>query len=62
MLGGTDMSQFDLVLGLSIFHHLAYRTSFEEVRQLIKKITAKTDFLMEAATREEGEKWSGSLL
>ena len=61
VLSSNDMSQFDLVLGLSIFHHLAYRTSFEEVRELLKNITIKTDFLMEAAIREEGEKWSTSL-
>ena len=61
VLNSTDMEQFDLVLGLSIFHHLAYRTSFEEVRRLLKNISDKTDFLMEAAIKEEGEKWSNSL-
>lgn len=57
-----DDCQFDLVLGLSVFHHIAYHHGFERVKSLINTLRQRTNAgVFELALPEEAQLWSSSL-
>jgi O-antigen chain-terminating methyltransferase len=54
--------QFDIVLGLSVFHHLCREHGADYTRRLLAKIASVAEiFLFEAALRSEPVYWSPSL-
>jgi len=57
-----SLQQFDLVLGLSVFHHICHEKGFEYTRGLLSVVAQKTEvFLFESALRSEPLYWSPSL-
>lgn len=57
-----EKDSFDLVLGLSVFHHVAHEKGTEYVQGLLRRLSSKTQAqLLEFALREEPVYWSVSL-
>ncbi|MFC7520580.1 methyltransferase domain-containing protein [Xanthomonas populi] len=54
--------EYDLVLGLSVFHHLVHAQGVERVRRLCQKLADSTEAgIFEMALREEPLYWAASL-
>lgn len=55
--------EFDLVLGLSVFHHIGHADGADRARQLLTELSARSNaaLLLEFAVREEGVYWAKSL-
>lgn len=53
--------QFDLVLGLSVFHHIVYRMGIEFVRQLLQELSGKVGVcIFEFALSKEPVYWAST--
>lgn len=61
-LGRLPRDGFDLILGLSVFHHLCHRMGRDAVRQLVSTIGDVCDVLVcEQAVADEPMYWAASL-
>lgn len=61
-LENTDLSQFDLVLGLSVFHHVLKYSGEEKTQALLQKLADSVDVaLFEFAVKEEPMSWAALL-
>ncbi|WP_161600130.1 methyltransferase domain-containing protein [Aurantimonas manganoxydans] len=57
----TNISDYDVVLGLSVFHHLFFSFGKERTHDLLRRLSSKVEgAIFEIATREEGPYWSSS--
>ncbi|MDB2643189.1 methyltransferase domain-containing protein [Luminiphilus sp.] len=57
-----DESKFDVVIGLSVLHHLTHLHGHESIRQLIASIVERCGiFIYETALKEEPVYWATSL-
>jgi O-antigen chain-terminating methyltransferase len=55
-------NQYDLVLGLSVFHHIAYERGEIAVREMLNNVASRSGALVvEFATREEPVYWASAL-
>ncbi|MBY5200367.1 methyltransferase domain-containing protein [Citrobacter braakii] len=55
-------NDYDLVLGLNVFHHVNYALGYDETKKIIKKIAQNSKVLLtELALKEEPLYWSESL-
>ncbi len=58
----NELGGFDMVLGLSVWHHVAQQFGQDEAKKLLLKIHEQVDFVIsELALREEGLEWSNQL-
>jgi O-antigen chain-terminating methyltransferase len=56
-----EQDQYDLVLGLSIFHHIIHERGVEDVKALLNRVVAKSLILLiETALQEEPLYWAPS--
>ncbi|HVV68436.1 MAG TPA: methyltransferase domain-containing protein [Gammaproteobacteria bacterium] len=61
-IDALPIKEFDLIIGLSVFHHLCHHIGFETTRNFIGLLAQRTAAcLIETALREEPEKWATSL-
>lgn len=62
VIDGLEAGQFDVVLGLSVFHHLCHSRGWPEVGTLLKKLATVVDVLvLELAEAREPLYWAASL-
>lgn len=61
-LAHLEGEKFDLVLGLSIFHHIAHAAGFEAARALVRSLVVENSVLVcELAEKEEPVYWAEAL-
>jgi O-antigen chain-terminating methyltransferase len=61
-IGRLEAGQFDVVLGLSVFHHLCHAQGWSTVIKLLKKLAVDVDVLvLELADAREPLYWASSL-
>ena len=62
IIGRLEAEQFDVVLGLSVFHHLCHAQGWSTVAKLLKKLAGAVDVLvLELADAREPLYWASSL-
>ena len=62
IIGRLEAGQFDVVLGLSVFHHLCHAQGWSTVAKLLKKLAGAADVLvLELADAREPLYWAPSL-